>query len=469
LRCLRTSITPSSESADGDEETVATNFVLREIFGSSVALLAIRLVCRRLSQTTGIKAEAVTTTTLTDDTSWRWEDFDCLYELPLPPPYGAMATLVAAALGAVLSNAAGQPPADSHEDLVRSTLGRILGCSHALVDPSLPLGKQVLGRAIYVGQSFYNHSCAPNAYLSTVVGDSSMGGPTARVHLLRPLARGDEITLSYLPLSGLSGDERRESLVQGYGFDCGCKACRESNSPLELPADADRVGMSAIREIQFGLNDRLLDLEAKWKEKGDKHDEGIDLRDEVTSIQRTIDMTSRGIRNQELPECHEVSIESDRLTARACDLWLEAAKASTGAPHSGIPPIATLAGEKHREFFRKTAQIANLFDPVALATQYLAHSSSILLRLKQHYKRQKPNYTDENDTASEHNDDDDENDDGETELRLAESERNRALKVLGTCLGRDHPWVQTLRNETTNLLPIKEQSNEMRDAKRRRT
>jgi len=240
--------------------------------------------------------------------------------------------------------------------------------------------------------------------------------------------------------------------------------------------------IDSIREIQFGLNDRLLDLSARLRklnchtEVTNRHErtracnypfnenesegEMIALEGELMSILGTIDMTQRGIQNQILPECHEVSIESDRLAAKAWDLWLAltAATASTSRiPTSAVADTkrkqnSILAGKKHREFFRKTAKIRELFDPVALGTQCLAYYYSLITRLcSNHHYRGMPKRMTENESRIDSKDYDecDDYDDVGEEFQHAESERNRGLKILATCLGRDHPWVRKLRTEKT--------------------
>jgi hypothetical protein len=90
------------------------------------------------------------------------------------------------------------PANDTH--LYTQTLARVLGCSHNITDVSRPLGNQSLGRAMFLEQSFYNHSCVPNAFLScnfllpTTDDHTSATTPrknalqlTANVHLLRPV------------------------------------------------------------------------------------------------------------------------------------------------------------------------------------------------------------------------------------------------------------------------------------------
>jgi hypothetical protein len=246
------------------------------------------------------------------------------------------------------------PANDTH--LYTQTLARVLGCSHNITDVSRPLGNQSLGRAMFLEQSFYNHSCVPNAFLScnfllpTTDDHTSATIPrknalqlTANVHLLRPVQKGDQITISYIPMSGLSIQERRQRLQEGYGFDCDCIACTDSKPKISLSGDMD---VQSIREIQYSCNEQLLEQQRGQKDSND-------IEQTISLIQ----MTQRGIRNQNIPESHEISIETERLLAMAHTLlenWSE-------------------ANDHHRLFFKKVETITELFDPVALATQYLEY------------------------------------------------------------------------------------------------
>ena len=501
FQCLRATITNNGNSSRNEDEEIAiTNQCLGEIFASPVAILAIKLLARQthVIKETEEESGEESKEESEEEPSW-WDKFQLLYETPLPTegPYSAITMLLGAALDAVVDTNTANTSEQTHELLTRSTLGRILGCSHAIVDPSLPLGKQTLGRAIYAGHSFYNHSCSPNAYLSTnlpaspstpnVNEDSkslslSPQGLTARVHLLRPVSKGEEITLSYLPLSGLSRQERKEKLETSYGFSCSCTVCSDNHHPLVLPPNTDMAGIDSIRQIQFELNDKLTDLSAKMikdyrysiirkeherirKRSFRNQNESKDEDDsktkpnptfvlELDRILRTIEMTQKGISNQKLPECHEVNIESERLSAAACDLWLKVLGESMCVSSES-------AFDAHFEFWRKTDQIQGLFDPVALGTQCLASSVSCILRSQQKKRTQE-------DGESNNAKNNDVNNDEFEEIQLSKSERKRGLKLLTTCLGSDHPWVRKLASDTTSSAALALQTRQENNTKKRR-
>mmetsp|Transcript_3011 Transcript_3011/g.7847 ORF Transcript_3011/g.7847 Transcript_3011/m.7847 type:complete len:623 (-) Transcript_3011:485-2353(-) len=258
-------------------------------------------------------------------------------------------------------------------------LGKCAGCGHAVTDLTLPLGKQCLGRALYIHHSFYNHSCAPNAFLScNSVGIKSCAEKAnieeiqqvkkrkhrkhthvcalqARVHCLKDLKAGNSVTLSYIPTSGLDRTERQTRL-EGYQFRCECRACSGSAGTetyawevaLKVPDGGD---IDSLREIQFSCNETLLKMPRNGRSSEEEHALG--------SCIAMLRMMSNGIRNQGIPLSHEVCLEMHRLTASALSLSGEVTKAV----------------ESHRRFFE--AVVEYLFDPIALASQKLAFAGDL--------------------------------------------------------------------------------------------
>lgn len=80
--------------------------------------------------------------------------------------------------------------------------------------------QSLLCEYIHDSLSLFNHSCAPNAFLS----HQNMIG---RLTTLRPIKAGDQIYISYL--GGISGETRRkrqQALQEGWQFDCACDRCK---------------------------------------------------------------------------------------------------------------------------------------------------------------------------------------------------------------------------------------------------
>jgi hypothetical protein len=89
--------------------------------------------------------------------------------------------------------------------------------------------------ALFARGSLISHSCRPNANYS------SHATPGKQRHTaIRPIAAGDEVTVSYGVGSGdkstlwaTSTPERRQHLLATKGFVCGCQRCTEPDLPQE--------------------------------------------------------------------------------------------------------------------------------------------------------------------------------------------------------------------------------------------
>lgn len=126
------------------------------------------------------------------------------------------------------------PDASTEGTLLRlgeSELTRVMCCvhrnSHALYVHSGSDGgetgsmdgeSQPVGAAVYLEGSAFNHSCRPGA----TFGEG--GGTELRVVSSRRIVRGEEVTISYVPVS-MGREERRKTLRSKYGFTCDCDRC----------------------------------------------------------------------------------------------------------------------------------------------------------------------------------------------------------------------------------------------------
>lgn len=100
-------------------------------------------------------------------------------------------------------------------------------------------------RALFLLLSRCNHSCNPNAAWSW---DTST--LTLTLTALRPIAPGEEITISYIPLSG-DHSMRQQTLREVYGFDCCCEEC--TLPPYERSA-GDVTNHSKFNDSTGGYN-----------------------------------------------------------------------------------------------------------------------------------------------------------------------------------------------------------------------
>jgi hypothetical protein len=248
-----------------------------------------------------------------------------------------------------------------------SIMGKVIGCGHAVTDVSASLGCQCLGRALFLEHSFYNHACCPNAYFSCHFDDlddsSCCCALTARIHCIHDVCKGESVTISYIPTSGLDRTERRKRLKDSYNFECMCDVCvgkwtwaKEIEDRVTLPAGHE---VDIIRNMQYECNQQLLTLMKECKCSGERLNE-MQLCD-LQSCLSTIQMNKRGVCNQNIPGSHEVSIESHRLHAAALLL--------SGDVDSAL--------KEHEAFHEAVQKILRIFDPVAFATSLNEYAAAL--------------------------------------------------------------------------------------------
>ena len=291
------------------------------------------------------------------------------------------------------------------KDAFDDVLGRVVGCGHAVVDLTLGLGSQAIGRAIFLEHSFYNHSCCPNAFISCRIGNigasstsTAVDSPyscalVASVHCLSDIERGDDVRLSYIPTSGLSRNERQQQLQAGHNFQCECRACsvgdetaKEWDRCLAVPEGSD---LESLREVQYRINHTFV-------ESSD--------RDEIERSLGLARMVSNGVKNQGISSSHECALEVHRLL-------------SVG--YAALDKFDDAIGE-HHAFFASVGKISDLFDPIALATQHIEYA--LVLH---------------------------KNGDSEGER----SELEAAELLAKTALGEEHPYVTAIERKIWALRP----------------
>ncbi|KAI9202199.1 uncharacterized protein BJ171DRAFT_515177 [Polychytrium aggregatum] len=91
--------------------------------------------------------------------------------------------------------------------------------------------RQCYASAVYTTAVFFNHSCAPNVghhYIET-----AEGGGLMTFFALRDIQEGEELLISYVPLSTSSGTNpranRRAFLKHYFQFDCDCARCESED------------------------------------------------------------------------------------------------------------------------------------------------------------------------------------------------------------------------------------------------
>jgi hypothetical protein len=107
------------------------------------------------------------------------------------------------------------------------------------------------GSGLWIKESFFNHSCAPNCEW-TVVGEYMI------VRAMKPIKSGEELCLTYTDIFAKSYAERREIfkdwIDRGVGFECKCPVCaaiRSNRKLRQVDEEANRAYTDASKIISF--------------------------------------------------------------------------------------------------------------------------------------------------------------------------------------------------------------------------
>ena len=74
--------------------------------------------------------------------------------------------------------------------------------------------------AVFTLISRFNHACVPNCHHEW---NDALGMET--VHAIRPIGKGEELSISYLMPAGRVYEQRQQLLSSKFGFTCGCAMC----------------------------------------------------------------------------------------------------------------------------------------------------------------------------------------------------------------------------------------------------
>ena len=94
-------------------------------------------------------------------------------------------------------------------------------CNSIEITDSTSLG---VGHALYVRASLFNHSCMPNCAIDNL---------SRSIVSIRPIAPGEQLSISYIPQMYWPRSLRREGLQQRYFFSCECERCALTDDAFE--------------------------------------------------------------------------------------------------------------------------------------------------------------------------------------------------------------------------------------------
>ncbi|KPA83966.1 hypothetical protein ABB37_02113 [Leptomonas pyrrhocoris] len=113
-------------------------------------------------------------------------------------------------------------------DTLRTLVGQMVLNAHGVNDYVLPVSAAAPGKfewvlkgaGLYTLLSSFNHSCEPNAAVSNVDDTHEIALTTTR-----PVKTGEEITITYIPLTASATLAERRQLLKSYLFTCRCSRC----------------------------------------------------------------------------------------------------------------------------------------------------------------------------------------------------------------------------------------------------
>lgn len=104
-----------------------------------------------------------------------------------------------------------------------------------------------------------------NSFRSSHEKDEHQCALLARLHCICTVSKSENVSISYIPTSGLDCGERQQRLLESYNFACKCEAysmtaqwAKEIYEKMALPEGTD---ISIIRQMQFICNQQLLDIQ----------------------------------------------------------------------------------------------------------------------------------------------------------------------------------------------------------------
>jgi hypothetical protein len=130
-------------------------------------------------------------------------------------------------------------------DTLRTLVGQMALNAHGINDYVLPLSGAATntagrshtgafewilkGAGLYALLSSFNHSCEPNAAVSSVADTHEIVLKTTR-----PVKAGEEISITYIPLTHSCSVAERQQLLKHYLFTCGCPRCVREAKPQQV-------------------------------------------------------------------------------------------------------------------------------------------------------------------------------------------------------------------------------------------
>ncbi|KAJ9608858.1 hypothetical protein H2200_006629 [Cladophialophora chaetospira] len=159
------------------------------------------------------------------------------------------------------------------QDTILRLMCMLMVNSFTLTNPAF----ESIGMALHPKSALMNHSCDPNVYVRFDIPPTSNAKTlppygSISIHALRPISRGEEVTMSYVETE-VPRDRRQRELKTRYFFDCTCKICARGADALvdffhltpdiTPPNVRQKLIDPAVRQAGEQAERVLLDLQSK--------------------------------------------------------------------------------------------------------------------------------------------------------------------------------------------------------------
>ncbi|CAH0515307.1 unnamed protein product [Peronospora belbahrii] len=115
---------------------------------------------------------------------------------------------------------------------------------------------------IFLYNAMFNHDCNPNCVKFTPENAGPEGG-VSEVRVARPIAKGEQLTISYLYPREQSRENRLRNLWDQFGFQCKCQLCKRGDSVMAPPLSATdqndgmKPGLQDLEKVLLGAEETI--------------------------------------------------------------------------------------------------------------------------------------------------------------------------------------------------------------------
>ncbi|CAI5715320.1 unnamed protein product [Hyaloperonospora brassicae] len=251
---------------------------------------------------------------------------------------------------------------------------------------------------IFLYSAMFNHECNPNCVKFTPEGLGPKGA-VSEVRVARPIAKGEQLTISYLYPREQSRDNRLKNLWEQFGFECKCELCKRGDSVLPPPSSAAR-GSGGTKPCMQDLEKVLAAAEEVIRAKPKSAAAALSVA--LEALSDALEIAAHD---------HLVFMRIHKLVADSCDLLLrtkserlcEYSILFLRSSYELLELQRTYLNPDHIDLARtlndvsQGIQLLLSYDPTVLLTEFpewkdFRHASVVENQYRQEYKRLKRVY-----------------------------------------------------------------------------